>query len=203
MSHSTVLVIGPRLEKGAAAPNPLSHQAWLDDVLAPFDENARVEPYRDYVDPLPENWRQTISNSERFSSLTDGGMERQAAWRSVWGESNDDPYVHWVFRRAIREGVDPTDLHAVAASYNKDVDGEAGDGEDDWYAVDDQGLYTLSTYNPKSRWDWWSLGGRWSGFFKLRPGAKGVKGRDGVFGGMDDGGVDMYQLRDLRCPQGW
>jgi hypothetical protein len=30
------------------------------------------------------------------------------------------------------------------------------------------GAYHWSTYNPKSRWDWWSLGGRWTGYFVAR-----------------------------------
>lgn len=28
---------------------------------------------------------------------------------------------------------------------------------------DETGLYYLSTYNPKSKWDWYSIGGRWDG----------------------------------------
>lgn len=33
-----------------------------------------------------------------------------------------------------------------------------------------------STYNPKSKWDWYQLGGRWSGMLKLKPGKKGELG---------------------------
>ena len=39
-----------------------------------------------------------------------------------------------------------------------------------------------STYNPQSQWDWYSVGGRWSGFFKLKEDATGKMGRPGVFG---------------------
>ncbi len=35
-------------------------------------------------------------------------------------------------------------------------------------AIDDEGFYRMSTYNPDSKWDWYSLGGRWSGYFPLR-----------------------------------
>lgn len=35
-------------------------------------------------------------------------------------------------------------------------------------------------YNPKSKWDWYQLGGRWTGFFRLRPGATGSVGQPGV-----------------------
>lgn len=36
---------------------------------------------------------------------------------------------------------------------------EAHDGFEHW-----------STYNPRSRWDWWVTGGRWEGFLKTRDG---------------------------------
>lgn len=29
------------------------------------------------------------------------------------------------------------------------------------------------TYNPNSKWDWYQVGGRWTGFFKNKKGAKG------------------------------
>jgi hypothetical protein len=45
----------------------------------------------------------------------------------------------------------------------------------EWHGVDDinhQGY----DYNPKAKWDWYQLGGRWTGFFKLKPRATGVLG---------------------------
>lgn len=36
--------------------------------------------------------------------------------------------------------------------------------------------------NPNSHWDWYQVGGRWSGLLKLKPGASGVTGDGGVFG---------------------
>jgi hypothetical protein len=42
--------------------------------------------------------------------------------------------------------------------------------DDEPLHVDDEGrAYTVSTYNPKSKWDWWSVGGRWTGWFQVRP----------------------------------
>ena len=37
--------------------------------------------------------------------------------------------------------------------------------------IDDHGLYALTTYNRDAKWDWYEVGGRWSGFLKLKPGA--------------------------------
>lgn len=46
----------------------------------------------------------------------------------------------------------------------------------DWYGgtVDEEGLYYVT--NPNAKWDWYQLGGRWSGYFILKPGKKGVLG---------------------------
>ena len=41
--------------------------------------------------------------------------------------------------------------------------------------LDDEGN-TLSTYNPDSKWDWYEIGGRWSGTFILKPGESGELG---------------------------
>lgn len=39
---------------------------------------------------------------------------------------------------------------------------------DDRYDVDNEGMYQMSTYNPRSKWDWYQLGGRWTGFFTVK-----------------------------------
>jgi hypothetical protein len=33
--------------------------------------------------------------------------------------------------------------------------------------------------NPNAKWDWYELGGRWRGFFKLKKGSKGIIGKSG------------------------
>jgi len=36
--------------------------------------------------------------------------------------------------------------------------------------------------NPEKQWDWWQVGGRWSGYFKLKAGASGELGSKGLMG---------------------
>ena len=74
--------------------------------------------------------------------------------------------TEWLFRAWAREheGQQRPSLEEAIASYNR------GLGEDEEYervGIDDFGVFTMSTYNPDSRWDWWIIGGRWTGFFKL------------------------------------
>lgn len=59
-------------------------------------------------------------------------------------------------------------------------------------------LYTETTYNADSKWDWWCVGGRWSGFFRLKPGIKGEVGTPGVFGNAPKKGyADVVRKRDV------
>jgi hypothetical protein len=46
----------------------------------------------------------------------------------------------------------------------EDWDGKPG------YIDDDKNLYTYSTYNPNSKWDWYQIGGRWEGMLKNKIG---------------------------------
>jgi hypothetical protein len=55
--------------------------------------------------------------------------------------------------------------------------------------------------NPNRRWDWYEIGGRWSGLLIPKPGAKGTyKGRPGVFGENPrnlKNGVDSIKIKDV------
>lgn len=59
--------------------------------------------------------------------------------------------------------------------------------------------------NPNAKWDWYSVGGRWSGFLKLKHGLKGTTGKSGAFGNVapkghadqtTKGSVDWEGMRD-------
>lgn len=52
--------------------------------------------------------------------------------------------------------------------------------------------------NPNAKWDWYSLGGRWTGFFKLKPGRKGESGTPGLMTSPAEVGfVDQAYKRDI------
>lgn len=66
--------------------------------------------------------------------------------------------------------------------------------EDD---VDEDGnIY--SEYNPNSKWDWYVLGGRWTGMLKLKSGTHGATGEPGLMTKMTDTGwVDQARKKDI------
>jgi len=43
-------------------------------------------------------------------------------------------------------------------------------------------IRVVNRTNPNKKWDWYSVGGRWTGFFTLKPGASGSTGSPGIFG---------------------
>lgn len=48
--------------------------------------------------------------------------------------------------------------------------------------VDEKGdvVKTIDRTNPNAKWDWYSVGGRWNGYFKLKSGTLGVLGEPGL-----------------------
>lgn len=42
----------------------------------------------------------------------------------------------------------------------------------DTYEIQDGKLIEMSTSNPEGHWDWWAIGGRWSGYFDVKTGSE-------------------------------
>lgn len=153
----------------------LSDPDKLKDVLAPFDENLDVEPYRDYEKGDPKDfWAVTVLREESGLNLDDATL--------TWAQ--------------------------VAEAYN------ARYSDDDQMLVDDSGrAYTISTYNPESKWDYWRVGGRWGGYFRVRPGCeaqvikpeRGWDSPDLVLANACDGGpkaaLDLAALREAKADE--
>jgi hypothetical protein len=61
-------------------------------------------------------------------------------------------------------------------------------------------LKAINRTNPNKHWDWWQVGGRWSGFFKLKDGATGATGEPGLMGSRyakGDDRADQALKRDI------
>jgi hypothetical protein len=149
MSHFTVLVVGPRFE----------------EQLAPFDggEGCSQEylTFTDEEDALKEEY---ATGTVSLVQMPDGSV------KSPW----DRDFLDFT-RGCIGEFVVPehltlravpnTEIHASLEAFVEDRHGlTARDAE--------MGRYGQWA-NPRGKWDWYELGGRWSGFFKLKPGARG------------------------------
>ena len=65
---------------------------------------------------------------------------------------------HQITLMAEHYNLEKHDLH-VLAKHMEEWSGNPG-------GVDRKGLYETTTWNPDGRWDWYEIGGRWSGYIK-------------------------------------
>jgi hypothetical protein len=71
-----------------------------------------------------------------------------------------------------REYLQPFDIERMASHYKLDRNdlNALAERMKHWTGrpggVDQRGLYFATTNNPQCRWDWYEIGGRWSGFLK-------------------------------------
>lgn len=92
------------------------------------------------------------------------------------------PEIHLKFNdetEYVRKEWDEEDQE-TKNQYNHDIDAYA----EDYHGYKKDGETGKYGYweNPNAKWDWYQLGGRWTGFFKLKPGTTGQTGRAGLFG---------------------
>lgn len=111
----------------------------VEEQLAPYDENIEVPRYKEYWDS------DTIRQWERI--LADPSNRGNAPYEGL----------------KLLSGEPPHSLPDLALVYN-----ERYSSGDDKVHVDSGGIYVWSTYNPKSKWDWYQVGGRWRGYFKVK-----------------------------------
>lgn len=134
----------------------------VDDLLAPFDESIEAEPYVDMT-------KEELLQHER--------TRMQEAYDNCYIKWQNDPAAyekranpaHIEYLRSLPERMKWTDeqLYETAIqSYDEEDITEDGS--------------ILSRYNPDSKWDWYTVGGRWQGMLMLKPGKTGERGSPGL-----------------------
>lgn len=180
MSHFTVLVV----VDGATTKDKLDHA--VSGLLAKYDENRDVPRYRKHTkQEAIALTRKEIADRKEYS---------YDKWQSdpVEYESKVSNPNHLAYLR----GDDPE------RSFLKEYETIMGSDEGAWKEAikweddyDEEGIY--STYNPDSKWDWWSIGGRWSGAVlnaKPQPKETDFFGKEWT---PYDGGVNVVRKGDL------
>lgn len=87
--------------------------------------------------------------------------------RITQGESLDHALGYWGLEEKV-----------VSSPEDVETDGEHKYG----YAIVTESVLVkaVNRTNPNKKWDWYALGGRWTGFFTLKPGRKGETGKPGL-----------------------
>ena len=139
MSHFLVYVFGDNVE----------------ELLAPYDENIECEPYIKYT--KAEAIAETRKYIERYKNGTYAEyLADPEAYKAKCQRFDNEHHFHYLeyeFPKKLKQ-TDEECYQDVAQFYDEEYIDEEGN------------LY--STYNPKSKWDWWEVGGRWDKVLKTK-----------------------------------
>jgi len=142
MSHFTVLVIGNDPE----------------GQLEPYYEDKEVEPYE--RDCSCAKWKAKSIVTARIEKEYKSFQQLRDDYHSMPAEKQTTDA--WKKHIAKYLELEEKYLKEIIAKTKSDPKCPDCKGK---------GKY-MTTYNPDSKWDWYQMGGRWSGFFKLTPNAK-------------------------------
>lgn len=107
--------------------------------------------YEKALEPFDENLEVEPYIEKTKEQIIQEVKNQKASW------NKEDSYYKEYFGN-----VDWSDDNSIFEAYKK---------ANDYHEFDALGN-ELCTYNPKSKWDWYSLGGRWEGTLKLKDGVK-------------------------------
>jgi len=160
----------------------------LNAILAPYDENKDVEPYRVYEEGSPsDHWfvSSMRRGAESFRALQELGpcelVRRRLENKVVnWREDTMEKGIAAIEQSGEWEedasydtklGDNPTwkdvvelqneRYYSSALSLYPPDNNSENDSDRLYYDEELDRAYTMSTYNPDSKWDWWLIGGRW------------------------------------------
>lgn len=161
MSHFSVLVIGPDVEK----------------QLAPYHEFECTGEDNEYVQDI-DITQDLLAEYEKASAETKTSYPTFTEYVSQYHGKN-----------LVKFGKSPdlSDNHAHKYGYA---------------LVDAEGNVTkvVDRTNPNKKWDWYQIGGRWNGYFKLKKPHLGALGRPGIQT-MDKGYKPPEKDRADVCPK--
>ena len=120
----------------------------VSELLAPYDENIKIAPYVLYT--KEQAIAKVRSNIETYRDSTyKEYLEDPVKYKEKWGNNkNHIDYLENKFPK-ILNWTDEECYEEIAKLYREDG------------LVTEDGSI-LSTCNPKSKWDWYQIGGRWS-----------------------------------------
>lgn len=145
-------------------------------LMEPFSEHIEMEPYA--IDPAVN----------KYHSTWEANLEKAKAWHAKNKQKALAGEKEYHF----------DDTEDVSGFSDLDwlnwYDGEG------WVEDGKGGYVEMTTYNPKSKWDYWVIGGRWSNYLnQVRDGFEEhpVWGKQPLY----KDGKNFLRRRDLRRPQ--
>ena len=113
-------------------------ETWVEKAMAPYDENTEMERRIVMSQKDVEDMRAYYEN-----------MGDDPANKINYSRLNPDWNKHLVYDGRVEE-------------WNSGRDPKPTD------RINGKSIEHSTLYNPRSKWDWWTIGGRWSGFFRVK-----------------------------------
>lgn len=184
MSHFSVMVIGPNVEAQLQPYHEFECTGTDDQYVVELDITEEVRD--EYMKATKTRLRLPDGSLTSFFDL-------KGNWKSAFSKEEEDNTIPTLRRRTyfVPEGHEKVDVPArecmtfeefVAEEYSKEEleHGHTPDFEKKhkygYAQLDVNGALVklVKRTNPNKHWDWYVVGGRWSQFFKLKPGKKGT-----------------------------
>lgn len=192
MSHFSVLVIGENVTEQLQPYHEFECTGTDDKYVQDVDvtEEARAAfakctrsmlrkladgSLHDFFDAKGE-WRPEFSRPDEKDSL---GCRRRVKFVP---EGYEETEVDASTQESLAEWA--ADYYGTKVVFHGDTPDKADAHKYGYILTDDAGNVTsiIDRTNPNKTWDWWQVGGRWSGFLRLKNGANGVRGKKGLLG---------------------
>lgn len=174
MSHYTVTV---RVTPARLARHSGNVERAIKEMLEPFYEGSGDERFIEFRDEEDRHREKYATESIEMIRLPDGEL----------AHTHDDRFrVPGTFG-FCSDGSShrpPADLERVQSYHHERYPTfEAFMKDYCGYAAPDPKTGRYGYWrNPNAKWDWWAIGGRWTGFYPLKTGAPRRVGKRGVFG---------------------
>jgi len=215
MSHFVGVVVGDDYEEQIEKfwELDLAQEDAKNDERAEFEcEVAKkdiVKKCIELTDEMTKRDNETLKNTISMLTLVQG-KHYKSALKTKWGEDN------WRFKNILKqpdekikdmaiseckEAIENILKESTSSRYYEALNKKDYEAIlSDYYGggFNDNGDWG-HWYNPNAKWDWFSVGGRWRGFFKLKPGAKGELGQDSWSSPKEDmkGKADIAKIKDI------
>lgn len=162
MSHFSVLVIGPNVEKQLQPYHEYECTGVKDQYVVAVDETEQYQ--KEYAEATTD-----------VVVMEDGSLRHQFDRQFQLPKNNILDPVEYDYGGRELKTVPISEMYKTFVSFMCDYQG--WDLEE--HPEIKEGRVIRFT-NPNKKWDWWVIGGRWEGFFRKKPGSKGEMGRPGI-----------------------
>lgn len=134
----------------------------LEEQLEPFDENGEVEPYME--DCYCSKHNLNVKVNQELARLFGGSFDEvKRTPYNAMDKSVQPDWKEWIADWVAKE----KELEVKLEEFRKP----------DPKCEDCNGTgKRQTTYNPDSKWDWYSIGGRWAGYFIVKKGVTEERG---------------------------